>query len=106
MTTQTQLLNALARHQGREHGIRARDLARDLAIPPRQLRRLVSQAREEGFAICGRPESGYFMPVTAEELQESCDFLINRAMHSLRKASRMTKVSLPALLGQLAITQA
>ena len=105
MTTQTQLLNALAAHQGRDKGIPAQDLARELGLPPRKLRLLISAAREEGIAICGKPESGYFMPTTPEELQETCTFLENRAMHSLRKLSRMKRVALPVLLGQLLLSQ-
>lgn len=105
MTTQTKLLNALAVHQGRALGIPAKDLARELGLPPRRLRVLISAAREDGIAICGKPETGYFMPTTAEELQETCKFLENRAMHSLRKLSRMKRVALPVLLGQLLISQ-
>lgn len=105
MTTMTSLLNALSRHQGRDRGISARDLAAELDVPPRQLRKLVSAAREEGIAICGKPASGYFMAVTPEELQETCAFLEHRALHSLRKLSRMKRVSLPVLLGQLMLSQ-
>ena len=106
MSTKHQLLNALAWHQGREQGIGARELAAELAIPPRHLRTLVSACREEGIAICGHPSSGYFMATTPEELQQTCAFLEHRALHSLRKLSRMKKVSLPTLLGQLMLNQA
>jgi len=105
MSTVTQLLNALARHQGRGSGIAAAELARRLDVTPRQLRKLISAAREDGIAICGKPASGYFMPVTAEELHETCAFLEHRAMHSLRKLSRMKKVALPVLMGQLLMNQ-
>lgn len=103
---QTALLNALSKHQGAANGTPADALARQLDVPPRQLRKLISAAREDGFAICGRPATGYFMPVTPEELQETCAFLENRAMHSLRKLSRMKKVALPILLGQMLLNQA
>lgn len=106
MTTVTTLLNALSSHQGRDAGIRAERLADQLGVPPRQLRKLISEAREDGIAICGKPASGYFMPVTPEELQETCAFLEHRALHSLRKLSRMKKVALPVLLGQLLLNQA
>lgn len=106
MTTVNQLLNALSRHQGRDKGISAKALAADIGVPPRQLRRLVSAAREDGIAICGKPGSGYFVPVTPEELAESCAFLEHRALHSLRLLSRMKRVSMPALLGQLKLNQA
>jgi len=104
--TKTELLNALARHQGREHGISAQRLAALLAVPQRRLRKLVSELREEGIAICGTPATGYYMAVTPEELQETCAFLEHRALHSLRKLSQMKKVSLPTLLGQLMLNQA
>jgi biotin operon repressor len=104
--TKTELLNALARHQGREKGISAQRLAALLAVPQRRLRKLVSELREEGIAICGTPATGYYMAVTPEELQETCSFLEHRALHSLRRLSQMKKVSLPTLLGQLMLNQA
>ena len=106
MSTITALLNALSRHQGRATGISAAHLALQLDVPPRRLRKLISEAREDGIAICGKPASGYFMPTTPEELHETCAFLEHRAMHSLRKLSRMKKVALPVLMGQLLLNQA
>lgn len=101
----TQVLNALARHQGREAGISAQALAAELGVPPRILRKAISALREEGVAICGQPHTGYYMAATPEELQASCAFLEHRALHSLRLLSRMKKVSLPELLGQLRLNQ-
>ena len=106
MKPKAALINALAAHQGRENGICARDLAAAISVSPRQLRKLISAARDEGMAICGKPASGYFVPTTPEELNESCAFLEHRALHSLRVLSRMRKVSLPDLLGQLKLNQA
>lgn len=107
MSNKTQLLNALALHQGRDRGIAARALAETMGVPQRQLRRLISRCRDEdGVAICGHPSTGYYMAVTPEELQESCAFLEHRALHSLRLLSRMKNVSLPDLLGQLKLNQA
>lgn len=106
MSTMTALLNALSQHQGAANGIAAERLAQQLDVPPRRLRKLVSAAREDGIAICGRPATGYFMPVTPEELHETCRFLEHRALHSLRKLSRMKRVALPVLLGQILITEA
>ncbi|MCW5657405.1 MAG: hypothetical protein KIT60_06860 [Burkholderiaceae bacterium] len=104
--TGAELLNVMARHQGRERGIHAVDLARLCQIPERALRTLISALREEGIAICATPETGYYLAVTPEELQESCRFLHERAMKSLVLASRMQKISLPELLGQLKLNQA
>lgn len=101
-----QLLNVLAHHQGRANGISAGSLATRTGLSQRQLRKHISALRDEGIAICGKPNTGYFVPVTPEELQESCAFLEHRALHSLRVLSRMKKVSLPDLLGQLKLNQA
>ncbi|MGK2897815.1 MAG: hypothetical protein ACSLE9_03905 [Burkholderiaceae bacterium] len=100
------LLNLLASHQGRECGITAAELARVANVPERRLRTLISELREQGIAICATPDTGYFMAVTPEELRESCKFLHARAMHSLRRASRMQQISLPDLFGQLLLNQA
>jgi biotin operon repressor len=105
LASTTLLLNALARHQGAARGIRAEDLAARLGVNTRQLRKLISSAREDGIAICGRPKTGYFMPVTPDELAATCAFLQNRAMHSLRKLSRMRGVAMPVLMGQLLLAQ-
>lgn len=101
-----QMLNLLSRHQGRENGIGARELADQVGLSQRRVRLFISALREDGIAICGTPSTGYFIPVTPEELGESCAFLEHRALHSLRLLSRMKKVSLPDLLGQLRLNQA
>jgi DNA-binding IclR family transcriptional regulator len=105
-TRKTEVLNALADHQGAAKGIAARELARQLNLPPRRLRRLISELRDQdGVAVCGRPSTGYYIAQTADELEATCRFLRDRAMHSLRLESRMRRVSLGELLGQLKLNQ-
>ena len=101
----TELLLILSRHRGAASGVTAAQLALTCDVPDRQVRRLVSELREQGTAICAHPKTGYFIPTTPEELRESCAFLENRALKSLTLMSRMQNVSLPALLGQLALNQ-
>jgi hypothetical protein len=102
---QMALINAMAQHQGRERGISANQLAFILLVSPRRLRRLISLARVQGIAICGTPSTGYYMPVTDDELDDACNFLKHRAMHSLKLMSVMRKVAMPTLLGQLLLAQ-
>jgi len=103
----TEVLNALAAHKGAAHGIDARALAQQLDMPPRHLRRLISELRDQdGVAVCGRPSTGYYIAQTADELEATCRFLRDRAMHSLRLESRMRRVSLGELLGQMKLNQA
>ena len=107
MTTKTALINVMSQHHGREKGISARYLALYLSVTPRDLRKLISQCRyEDGAAICGHPSTGYFIATTADELDLCCKFLEHRALHSLQLLSKMKKVSMPALVGQLLLNQA
>ena len=95
------LLSLLSARPGRGHGIGARDLAQMAGLSERDLREAISELRMEGIAICGTPKSGYFIAATPEELEETCAFLRDRAMHSLTLESKLRHVPLPELLGQL-----
>lgn len=105
--TTVDVVNALAQHLGRDKGISARLLASKLRIRPRTLRKLISLCRErDGAAICGHPVSGYYIAMTADDLDTTCRFLEQRALHSLRLLCRMRRTSMPDLVGQLRLNQA
>ena len=99
--TADQLLAILARHIGRGNGITAKQLADANDLPERKVRLFISELRDDGNAICGTPQDGYFIAQTPEELEETCEFLRHRAMHSLHLESRLRKIPLADLLGQL-----
>ena len=101
MVPYQQLLTALSGHIGRDKGITARRLCAHLDVTERQVRALISEARENGYGICGKPRDGYFIADDADELEETCQFLRGRAMHSLRLESLLRKIPLIELLGQL-----
>lgn len=102
-----QLLNILSQHRGKANGIHMEALARNTEQRPRALRKLISDLRTEGVAVCGKPATGYFMAETADELDEFCiKYLENRAKHSLLLSSRLRKIPLPVLAGQLFLNQA
>jgi len=102
MATIHDLTAVLAHHIGRGRGIRGDDLAKRLGLESRQVRKLISDAIEEnGTAICGHPSTGYFIASNADELMATVDFHKHRALHELRKASRLSKIPLPDLIGQL-----
>lgn len=101
MATKDDLLRALQHHVGKASGVSAEGLATALGANKRAVRHLVSELREAGIAVCGHPRTGYFIAATAEELQETCAFLRERAMHSLVLEARLRNVPLPDLLGQL-----
>jgi biotin operon repressor len=102
-----QLLNVLSGHHGQANGIHVEHLAAKTGVPGRLLRKLISELRTEGAAICGTPATGYFIAQTPEELDEFCiKYLEARAMHSLTLSSRLRKIPLPVLAGQLFLNQA
>lgn len=105
MTTPTlnDLLQALydGQHVGASRGICAAQLAARMDCGPRHLRDLVTAARMDGIGLCGTPRDGYFIAGRAEEIEETCRFLRSRAMQTLTLESRLRRMPLPDLLGQL-----
>lgn len=95
------LLTLLSRHIGAQNGLTAARISSTLNITMRRVRSLVSELREEGTAVCGHPRAGYYIAATPEELEETCLFLRNRALHSLMLESRLRKMALEDLVGQL-----
>lgn len=96
-----QLLALLSDRIGRNNGQNVRDLAYHLRCPERLVRKLVTALREDGIAVCGHPSTGYYIAETSVELEECCQFLRSRALHSLGLEARLRKIPLPDLLGQL-----
>jgi biotin operon repressor len=101
MSDTTALLNRLQQHQGAANGITAEALAAVLDTTKRHIRTLVSELRLEGIAVCGHPKTGYFIAANDAEIEDTCKFLRSRALHSLTLESRLRKVTLPDLLGQM-----
>lgn len=101
MNNQTTVLSILSCHIGKGNGISVKQLAPLAAINARTIRSVISELREEGHAICGKPRDGYYIAATAEELEETCRFIRSRSMHGLRMESQMRKIPLLDLIGQL-----
>lgn len=105
--TSAELLNVLSRHRGQAKGIHVDALSKDTETSARELRKLITLLREEGVAVCGKPETGYFIAETPHELNEFCiKYLETRALHSLKLSSRLRNIPLPVLAGQLFLNQA
>lgn len=107
----TRLLNVMsASHRGRANGIHGKHLALKLGLEGeqgmRRMRTVISELRETGVAIAGLPETGYFVATTADELDDFCiRFLESRALHSLKLSSRLRRIPLAQLCGQLLLNQ-
>jgi len=108
--TRDRVLAALSRHVGKVNGRTIEKLTAEITGEPasterdeRRVRKIVSELREQGIAVCAHPATGYFIAENAGELEDCCLFLRERALHSLRLESRLRKITLPELLGQLRI---
>lgn len=105
--TPAQVLSELQYHIGKTTGIHVRELTQritgQLVTEPqeRKVRQVISDLRMDGAHICGHPATGYFMAATPEELEETLQFLRSRSLTTLMLESRMRRVSMPDLLGQI-----
>jgi hypothetical protein len=105
---QYDVVHALTRHIGEENGVHVKDLVREItgeASTPaleRRVRHLVKDLRTaEGMAICGRPETGYFIARTQAEFDKTCKFLADRGISHLQQVYKMRGVVMPDFAGQL-----
>jgi len=101
MATKTDLMALMVHHSGKSKGISCARIASLLDIPERRVRHLVTELRDDGTVICGHPSTGYYVANTHEELDETLDFLKNRALHSLKLHSKLSGLPLADLIGQL-----
>jgi hypothetical protein len=106
--TPAQVLTELSHHIGQANGIHVRDLVARITgqlvtsePQERKVRQIITDLRMDGAHICGHPSSGYYMAETPEELEHTLQFLRSRAISSLTLESRMRRISMPELLGQL-----
>lgn len=102
MQTHDRLLAVLSKdHIGRNNAVSGELLAAQMGCKVRTIRALVLKLRENAVAVCGRPETGYYIAETAEEVDATCKLLEAHGIHQLAVAARMRKTTLPELLGQL-----
>lgn len=105
-----QVLTELSYHIGQANGVHVRDLviritgqAVSCGVLERRIRTIITELRMDGAHICGHPVTGYYMAATASELEATLQFLRSRAMSSLQLESRMRRISMPELLGQITL---
>lgn len=106
--TPAQVLTELSHHIGQVHGVHVRELVQRITgqvftsgPQERKVRQIIVDLRMEGHHICAHPALGYFMAETADELEQTIEFLYDRAMTSLAQIARLKKIALPDLRGQL-----
>ena len=95
------VLTALQSRIGEARGMHVAELSSVTMLHARICRKAIELLRLDGVQLCGKPETGYYIAATAEELTNTTDWMFKRAAKTLKQISRMTKVALPALVGQI-----
>ncbi len=90
-------------HKGKANGITVERLCIRVGVSARDIRQAVTDLRDDGVAVAALPSSGYYLAQTPEEIEECCQYLRKRSLHGLRLESRLRKIALPELLGQLSL---
>jgi len=108
----TRLLSSLTDHIGQMHAVGMAELYETVygetwenrINDTRKLRKLITDMRREGVAICSVSSStggGYYLPAAGSELKGYLRLSKVRALRILARVSRIQKISLPDLLGQM-----
>jgi len=108
----SRLLAELSRHVGEINAIGMAELYeavfggawRHRINDTKKLRELVTEMRNEGIPICSVPSScggGYYLASAGSELKNYTERDKKRALRILSRVSRIEKISLPELLGQM-----
>jgi hypothetical protein len=92
-------------HLGKEHGVKVSELAEDLNIKDARFVRLIIKGLTEkrGIAICSG-NTGFYIPVTIEELEHYAARLRSQALSMLKRSCQLFKQPrVQQLQGQLSL---
>lgn len=102
--TKRQVLDELVRHVGRENGIHMRDLVARITgsmltseALERKVRELIVELRAEKHQICAHPANGYYLAANTKEVNETCKFLLDRAVTTVNQVAAMKNREAPDL---------
>jgi hypothetical protein len=101
----------LTRHIGPGNGIGMGELYHAATGKPwanrindtRVLRKIITELRRDGAAICSDVANGYYLAQTAEDLSAHCGRLRKSALKKLALEARLRRIALPDLVGQIAL---
>ncbi|MDP1696475.1 MAG: hypothetical protein Q8L45_01600 [Xanthomonadaceae bacterium] len=93
---------------GRASGLTAEALAqaitgRNVPSERRRLRSCVEELRKRGYPVCAHPSAGYYIAANAQDVDDTCEYLYQRLLTSLRQISALKRVAIPELRGQLGL---
>ena len=101
----SELRQLLSHRIGKTSGIHLTGLIEAMLLNGRLIRKCIEALRMEGLHICGKPDTGYYIAATPDELEETINFLEKRAVKSFRQIAAMKKVGLQALYQQMSLRE-
>ena len=110
-----EIMSVLSEHVGRERAIGMgelyekvfNELWQNRINDTRRLRQLITELRRKGKPICSASTSeggGYYLPAVGQELDQYCQRRRMKALKELSIEAKIRKISLPELLGQMALS--
>lgn len=110
--TRAKLLSILTMHIGETNAISMGELYervfeekwRNKVNDTRKIRSLINKLRSEGIAVCSttnQNNGGYYLAAAGSEVNDYLRRLERRALRILWRISKIKKISLPELLGQM-----
>lgn len=105
--TPVAVLNLLREQVGRCSALKAGEIVemltnqRSTQSQERQLREIFNALCLEGWPICSSSYHGYWWAESSGEIHETCKSLHHRALSSLTRISKLRRLAIPLLEGQL-----
>lgn len=104
------ILNALEDHRGKPNAIgrfvlvdRINDANPLFPVKEREMRRMIKHLTTQHGVAIGSWKRGYFMAITAEEIEGVCRYYDGYGLSSLFVSSRLKKIEMKDYLGQLSM---
>ena len=101
----SELRQLLSHRIGKASGVHEAGLVAATLLNGRLIRKAIEALRMEGMHICGKPDTGYYIAATPDELEETIVFLEKRAVKSFRQIAAMKRVGLQALYQQMSLRE-
>lgn len=106
----SRLLKIMFDHVGASKAVSMARLHEEVFLAPwddkindtRKLRTLITALRSDGVPICSS-HNGYFVASAGSELAEYCGKIRRRALGILKREARLRKMTLPELVGEVAL---
>jgi hypothetical protein len=107
MTNSESAIHEIIRlHKGKVNAITANEIAADISISGREVRRLINRLRTVFYYKIGSSTggpAGFYMCETKEELVEVCDWLMKFALKNIITVGKLRNIRTDELVNQVSL---